>query len=512
MYVKPQEMTINTIKNDLKTLVGSTQYQFVNVLGSTVEGDGGGGDFYWDGLSTQTSDDYNVIQPSIGAGRWLRVVTTDAGDSNGSLRICFAQGVASYSEFTNIRKAGFNCILHYRYFAPAANMTRKELCDLARSAGLSVIINLDPYNGTGATAVIDEIDSHPAVIGYYLFDEPDGKNPPISITVQESKIADCRAHTNKQLYTSMTVENQLNPLVSLKFDVYLLSVYYMISDAFTNYNGNGVMNTFNYNKMGTQTALYKELYGDKTIIPIATTFIGGGGKYGIPPNEKDLLAWQRKFYSYFPEHNNVAAFIWDIGGDITVSVNTNTTLLNFAHEINSDAIRGQRGNSATFIYSTMKPAELIHNQLPRDKDGTLEGVNDDIRYYSIINAGAGLDARRQTFGTQGISVRKTGGTIAYRCPKVSKIRILGTYQNYADTTTATFQLITSTADYFYFDATSNNIQILGTNSNTANLSSVELWGTSDANSYFQSFGIRFLPNAAYPNFFKFLRNTYIAGF
>jgi hypothetical protein len=276
------------------------------------------------------------------------------------------------------------------------------------------------------------------------------------------------------------------------------------------------MNTYNYNKMGTQCVLYKELYGDKTLIPIATSFVGANGTVSVPPNPTDLLNWQRKFHSYFPEHNSLAAFIWDAGTtdskDVTQGMSTNPTLLNYARELNNDAIRGLRGNSPTFIYTTMRAAELNVNELPRDKDGTLEGANDDIRYYSIINVGSGVDARRQSFAAQGIAVRKTGGTIAYRCPKVNKIRVLGTYQNYADNTAATFQLVTSTADFFYFDDTANNFQVLDTKSNVANLASVELWGASAANSTLQSFGIRFLPGSSYPIFFKFLRNTYIIGF
>lgn len=504
-------MIINTVKNDLKVTIGSPGNLLVNVLGFAAPGDGGGGDFYWDDQSTVTGDDYNIIQPAAGAGRWIRINPEVAGDDTGGLRICFVQGIASYAEFIKIRNAGFNCLLHYKYLAPGAGMTRLDLCNLALSAGLRMIINLAPYSGTDLENIIIEIDSHPAVIGYYLFDEPDGKN--VSISTQEVKINLCRGKTTKRLFTSMMAENQLIPLVSQKFDVYLLSIYYLISGSFTLYGGGGDMKTYNYNRMGTQVALYKEIYAGKTIIPISTSFFSHDGSYGYPnQNAKELIEWQKKFYSYFSEDNSVASFIWDSGGDVDAGMNSNSILRDYAVEINNDAIRNLRGKSQTFIYMTNRPSDLNANELPRKKDGTNDAINDDISYYSIINVGNALDERRQTFGTQGIAVRKNGGTIAYRCPQVNKIRLVGIYHNYGDNTTATFQLLTSEADYYYFDATTNNIQVLATASNIPNLSTIELWGISNSNSNFKSFGIRFTPSTSYPNFFKFLQNTYILGF
>jgi hypothetical protein len=494
-------MVFDTIQNDLKLNAGTQPNEFVNVLGFNAPGDGGGGDFYWDALSTLPANDYNVIQPAPGAGRWLRISPGMEGDDVGSLRICFVQGVASYAEFVNMREAGFNCIMHYKYGAPAGNMTRRDLCNLAMAAGLRMIINLAPYNNTDVTNIINDIGDHPGVVGYYLYDEPDGSS--VSIATQEIKIAHCRTLTDKPLFTSMTVENQLVPLVSKQFDVYLLSLYYIISNSFTSYGGGGDSVTYNYNKMGTQSALYRELYPGKTIIPVATTF-AGGSVFGDAP---ELMDWQKKFFSYFGEHNSVAAFVWDTGGDVTESINTNSVFLDYAKTINEIAIRGVKGRSQTFVYSTAKPSNLNVNELP-NKDLMDPGAETRIRYFSIINVGTGVNERQQTFAEQGIAVRDTGGIISYRCPDVKRIRLVGDYHNYADTTRATFQLLTSNADYYYYNATVNNVQVLATATNVANLTTIELWGYGDL----KSFGIQFSPENSYVNYFKFLKNAYIAGF
>ncbi len=489
-------MTVNTIQIDLRANIGTQPYEFVNVLGFDAPGDGGGGNFYWDAVSTHQDDEFNVIQPNTvtGAGRWKRVPPKDARDNTGDLRICFAQGVASFSEFMDIRQAGFNCLLHYKYVSPASGLTWHELCNLAAAAGLQVIINLAATSTTaGITSTINDIDSHPAVAGYYLYDEPDVSN--VSIGTQETKISLCRTLTNKPLFTSMTVENQLVPLVSTKFDVYLLSIYYIISNPFTAYDGQGDIARYNYNRMGTQSALYRELYSGKTIIPITTAF--AGSDIG---NATGLIEWQKKFHSYFGDHNAVAAFIWDTGANVTDSMNTNSTFLAYAKTINDIAIGGLKGYSPTFVYRTGRSSNLNVNELPNK--GT------DINYYSIVNAGVATDNRRQTFAEQGICVRNSGGIISYRCPDVSRIRVLGTYHNYADTTGASFQLLTSNADYYYFDANVNNVQVLDTATGVANLSSVELWGYGDL----KSFGIQFTPASSHPLFFKFVKNAYIAGF
>lgn len=65
-------MTFNTIVNDLLTFTPSTPNELVHVLGYNNKGDGGGGDFYWDNLSTETADNGTIFNTNS-TGRWKRL-------------------------------------------------------------------------------------------------------------------------------------------------------------------------------------------------------------------------------------------------------------------------------------------------------------------------------------------------------------------------------------------------------------------------------------------------------
>lgn len=62
---------------DLRLLADPGATRYVEVLGYTTKGDGGGGPFYWDDTSTATSNPGTVILPTGQAegtaGRWLRL-------------------------------------------------------------------------------------------------------------------------------------------------------------------------------------------------------------------------------------------------------------------------------------------------------------------------------------------------------------------------------------------------------------------------------------------------------
>jgi hypothetical protein len=58
----------------LKTTIGAAPLEIVHVGCYTSTGDGGGGEFYWDGSSSATDDGGIVIQPTgLGTGRWMRL-------------------------------------------------------------------------------------------------------------------------------------------------------------------------------------------------------------------------------------------------------------------------------------------------------------------------------------------------------------------------------------------------------------------------------------------------------
>ncbi|MGN8068104.1 hypothetical protein [Mucilaginibacter sp. 22184] len=70
----PISGSINTIA-DLTNYPGTTDKQTIELLGYYAVNDGGGGEFYWDSLSTETQDGGTIIQTTAATGRWKRIVT-----------------------------------------------------------------------------------------------------------------------------------------------------------------------------------------------------------------------------------------------------------------------------------------------------------------------------------------------------------------------------------------------------------------------------------------------------
>lgn len=61
--------------NPLTGYITAVSHETVQVLGYYSPGDGGGGEFYWDSLSTVAADGGSVIATSLTTGRWKRIFT-----------------------------------------------------------------------------------------------------------------------------------------------------------------------------------------------------------------------------------------------------------------------------------------------------------------------------------------------------------------------------------------------------------------------------------------------------
>jgi hypothetical protein len=65
-------MIVATI-SDLRLVAGTIQNEHCHVLGYYSPGDGGGGEFYWDGTSMATENGGTVIKVAGYTGSWLRI-------------------------------------------------------------------------------------------------------------------------------------------------------------------------------------------------------------------------------------------------------------------------------------------------------------------------------------------------------------------------------------------------------------------------------------------------------
>lgn len=219
-------------------------------------------------------------------------------------------------EFLKIKSLGFNTIVHY--FQNADTTKFPIILDNAKAAGLDVVVVTEQI-GTGnivtpavATAFIQTIDSHPAVVGYYLFDEPVGRN--ISFATQNAMIDAVKAVTTKPLWVGenyFKTSHVLLPSAQLptRYDIYSIHQYALRQDS-----GIALATRIN-NDLNTARkyfSVFKSIYGEllgKTVIPTVGLF--------SPPSDADQYTKDKAQvvgladrYSFASEGHR-GCFIWD---------------------------------------------------------------------------------------------------------------------------------------------------------------------------------------------------------
>jgi hypothetical protein len=141
---------------------------------------------------------------------------------------------------------------------------------------------------------------HDAIIGYYLYDEPDLWK--VSIADQDAKIAEYRAKTNKPL--SIAMIEQVERKCSMNFDTYLIDIYY---------NTKTLSKFVNYVNVAFSSMTAQILYKGKNVVPIMGIF-DDNTLYDF---SNEQLPFARKFRSYF-KTNDQSTFLWS-GDKVTIN-------------------------------------------------------------------------------------------------------------------------------------------------------------------------------------------------
>lgn len=122
---------------------------------------------------------------------------------------------------------------------------------------------------------------HPAVIAYYLFDEPDVNKVPISD--QDAKIAWFRARTNKPL--AIACIEEVERLCSPSFDWYMMDIYYSAK----------ISKLKNYLNAAVSPHFLQVLYPGKKLIPIMGLY-DDQGPFLFTPEMYPFARWFRSFF------------------------------------------------------------------------------------------------------------------------------------------------------------------------------------------------------------------------
>ncbi len=116
--------------NDLRLLAGSMSDNFGFLLGYFSPGDGGGGNFYWDSISTEADNSGTTFQV-VGTqnGRWKRIIENDA-----NIRWFGATGAITQDVTTIVRNALEICLnLGINIHFPVGNYLLSDTIDIEGS-------------------------------------------------------------------------------------------------------------------------------------------------------------------------------------------------------------------------------------------------------------------------------------------------------------------------------------------------------------------------------------------
>ncbi|MCG8285124.1 hypothetical protein MID07_10900 [Acinetobacter seifertii] len=263
-------------------------------------------------------------------GVWEKTVSTvDEPEVNTKIiKMLYVATAYDLSEFLYIKSLGFNVLQHYsgmhiQGWDNDGNV--QNMLDNAKSAGLKVIVGTQNDPGARANLVswVKSIDSHPAIIGYSVFDEPVHNG--ISVKEQNEKIALLRSITNKLLTTVEFTVDPLKKRLSNNYDIIFLDVYNDSNADFKNEDATQK----DLHKMQETFDLYKKQYHAR-IIPVVMGF-----KYvnGAPLNR---IVKTSKLFSKVSS-GSLGVFIWDGDAEpsIETSVRNSPQLENMSKEINT---------------------------------------------------------------------------------------------------------------------------------------------------------------------------------
>lgn len=164
------------------------------------------------------------------AGIWEKIVQVvdEENVNTDTLKMMFVANAYDLSEFLYIKSLGFNTLQHYSGMHIQGWDNDGDvfnMLDNAKSAGLKVIVSTQ--NDLGAIADVASwvasIDSHSAIIGYSVIDEPayNGK----TIPEQDARISLLRGVTSKLLTTVDFTIDPITKLISDNYDIIFLDIY-----------------------------------------------------------------------------------------------------------------------------------------------------------------------------------------------------------------------------------------------------------------------------------------------
>jgi hypothetical protein len=158
-------------------------------------------------IASDTSGNTLYVQPFVASTTDMRLIVDKTS----------TKCLTNLLEFKNI---GFNVVM----VDGLSGTGIKEYLDNAYSLQMGVVLEF--LTNTPEVTY----DNHPALIGYYLYDEPANQGVPISIATQNVRINAWKAATSKPLMSTFYGQYDLNAAMSPLWDVIFMDWYYRTSN------------------------------------------------------------------------------------------------------------------------------------------------------------------------------------------------------------------------------------------------------------------------------------------
>jgi len=343
-----------------------------------------------------------------GAGQ---IVNTISGDTSGNT-LYVQPFVASMNDFRMIvDKTGTKCLTNLLEF---------------KNIGFNAVM-VDGLSGTGIKEYLDNAyalqmgvvlefltntpevtyDDHPALVGYYLYDEPANQGVPISIVTQNVRINAWKAATNKPLMSSFYGQYDLNAAMSPLWDVIFCNWYYRTANT-DDQNISLALRAFaNLQFTCPQTR----------VIPMVGPFT----ETGVCASVSKRLNFSRDMVR-FSDDGSYAVFAWiPQSGQFPESPQNDTDFYNFCKELPVLVKSKSPLRFETVCFTPMTSGATYYNP-------TISST-----YWKINDQAGGA-----------ISFQQTGGIFALDLPAMGMTDCQFLFRNSADASLTTIRVLQST--------------------------------------------------------------------
>jgi hypothetical protein len=368
-------------------------------------------------------------------------INSDSPDIN-NINSMFVHNARSIGDMATIKSLGYETITHYLQFAAGESGTIQQVLDSAYAVGIRVILASQTDTPTLS------FDSHPALFGYYLFDEPSTNG--VSVLDQETRIAAHRALTAKPLCIADFGDFNLATPLASEWDIVFVDVYYNKTN--TNYNTDVDLSNKATALISWEST--KLACPHARVIPCVGLFGQTGTAADIPKN----IAFAKE-YARFSVDQSICVFGWDLAQVYPMFYDFDCSS---SQEYRDAAIempfivKGSRGWQSKVYYwqNTSDISDLM--QVYNEKYSS-----NNILPFAVIN-GTGSE-REQSFGPwKGLAARDVGGFFASTIKTEGCVWWRYRWRNFSDGNPGT--IVTSETSEDYYTKNALKTQVIDNNS------------------------------------------------